>query len=215
VKIHGIAVSDRFIWSALLVDNFSRNAVAEALGYGAATLHAYCAALLVDCGIVPTYEFVTQLSAAVIQQLDLHRSAALVPDEYQCIERSKGRRFDRYTKAELSDESSSVFERFLWNCWAPDETIREFIRHLVAENSLKPQSAVLLETQLLTQSIAHRQRFLDAYPHIHTALQRVFTNKRQEGRMQARRQEKMRERARKRPRETPPGDEASDIAEEF
>jgi hypothetical protein len=70
-----------------------------------------------------------------------------------------------------------------------------------------------LEVQLLTQAIAHRQRFLDTNPHIHTALQRVFTNKRQEGRMQARRQDRIKDRAKKRQRETPTGEEASDADE--
>jgi hypothetical protein len=206
VKIHGVAVNDRFIWSALLIDNFSRNLVAEALGYGAATLHAYCSSLLIDSGIVPTYEFVTQLSAAVVQQLDLHRAATLVPDEYQCIEKTKGRRYDRYARIEISDDASGVHEKFLWNCWAPDTTIRDFIGHLGAENSLRPQSVVALETQLLTQAIAHRQKFLDSNLHIFTALQRVFTTKRHEGRMQAKRQE----RSRKRVRETPPGEDGSE-----
>ena len=208
VKIHGVAVSDRFLWSALLIDNFSRNPVAEALGYGAATLHAYCGSLLVDAGIVPTYEFVTQLSAAVIQQLELHRAASLVPDEYQCIEKSKGRRFDRYAKIEISDEN--VHEKFLWNCWAPDSIAKEFIAHFVAESSIKPSSAVILEMQLLTQAIAHRQRFLDVNPHIHTAMQRVFTNKRQDGRMQAKRQERLKLRAAKRQRETAQADLSDD-----
>ena len=180
VKIHGIPVVDRFLWSALLIDNSSKNPAVEALGYGAAALHSYCAALLIDSGVVPAYEFVTQVSAAVIQQLDLNRAAALVPEESQCIERSKGRKFDRCAKIDLSDDG--VYEKIVWNCWAPDSVASEFIKHFCADYSVKPSATNSLLIQLISGAISHRQKFLDAQPHIHTALLRVFNNKRYEGR---------------------------------
>jgi hypothetical protein len=130
--------------------------------------------LLSDYNICPTLDNLSTLVTTVSQQLDFSRAATLIPEESSLMEKGKYRKFPPIFNAVLSDEPSGYNDKFCWNAWAPDDTVKRFCDDIAREFRMTGKSRLDVEFQLLSQAIAHRQKFLDANPHINTGLQRIF-----------------------------------------
>ena len=172
LRVAGVQVQDSFIWSALMIAD--QNTTADLYGYGQMHLQAYCVGLLSDYNICPTLDNLSTLVSAVSQQLDFSRAATLIPEESSLMEKGKYRKFPPVFNAILSDEAFGYTDRFCWNAWAPDSTAKRFCDDVGREYQLSGKSRLDIEFQLLSQAIAHRQKFLDANPHINTGIQRIF-----------------------------------------
>jgi hypothetical protein len=172
LRVSGVQVQDSFVWSALMI--VDQTTSADLYGYGQGHLQAYCASLLADHNICPTLDNLNTLVTAVSQQLDFSRAATLIPEESSLMEKGKYRKFPPVLTAQLQDESCGFFERFCWNAWATDTTVKRFCDDVAREKALSGRSRIDIEFQLLSQAIAHRQKFLDANPHINTGIQRIF-----------------------------------------
>jgi hypothetical protein len=90
------------------------------------------------------------------------------------MEKGKYRKFPPSFNATLTDEESGYSDRFCWNAWAPDTTLKRFCDEIAVQYGMSGKSRLDLEFQLLSQAIAHRQKFLDSNPHINTGIQRIF-----------------------------------------
>lgn len=172
LRISGVQIQDSFVWSALMIAD--QNTSADFYGFGQVHLQAYCVGLLSDFNICPTLDNLSVLTTTVSQQLDFFRAATLIPEETSLMEKGKYRKFPPVFIAQVNDEVSGYSERFCWNAWATDATVRRFCDDLARANALKGKSRLDIEFQLLSQAIAHRQKFLDANPHINTGIQRIF-----------------------------------------
>lgn len=187
-RIAGVQLVDQFLWSALMLPesmylSAEHYTVADALGYGNYHLKALCNSILVDHTVPPTPDNVSALYVTVCQQLEFSRTATLVPEEISLIEKGKHRKFPVTTTVSLTYEPLQyISEKFQFNAWSPDSTVHDYVCNLVDyEVPIKPtntharnQAILSLEFQLLSILIAHRQKFLDANPHIATAIQRIF-----------------------------------------
>lgn len=172
LRVAGVQVQDSFVWSALMVAD--QNTTADMYGYGQSHLQAYCVGLLSDYNICPTLDNLNHIVSAVSQQLDFSRAATLIPEESSLMEKGKYRKFPPAFNAVLTDEATGYNDRFCWNAWAPDATVKRFCDDIAREWRMNGKSRLEIEFQLLSQSIAHRQKFLDANPHINTGIQRIF-----------------------------------------
>jgi len=172
LRVAGVQLQDSFVWSALMIAD--QNTAADIYGYGQSHLQAYCVGLLADYNICPTLDNLSTLVTAVSQQLDFSRAATLIPEESSLMEKGKYRKFPPIFNAVLSDENSGYTDKFCWNAWAPDDTVKRFCDDVGREYRMTGKSRLDIEFQLLSQAIAHRQKFLDANPHINTGLQRIF-----------------------------------------
>lgn len=172
LRVAGVQIQDSFVWSALMIAD--QATTADMFGYGQSHLQAYCVNLLSDYNICPTLDNLNYVVSAVSQQLDFSRAATLIPEESSLMEKGKYRKFPPSFNAILSDEVSGYSEKFCWNAWAPDRIVRTFCDDVTREWKMSGKSRLDIEFQLLSQSIAHRQKFLDANPHINTGIQRIF-----------------------------------------
>ena len=172
LRIAGVQLQDSLIWSALMIAD--QNTSADLYGYGQTHLQAYALGLLADYNICPTLDNLNHLVSTVSQQLDFSRAATLIPEESSLMEKGKYRKFQPSFNASLSDEASGYNDKFMWNAWAPDNSVKRFCDDIAREWRMNGKSRLELEFQLLTQAIGHRQRFLDANPHINTGIQRIF-----------------------------------------
>jgi hypothetical protein len=172
MRIAGVQVQDQLIWSALMI--VDQNTTADLYGYGQTHLQAYAAGLLADYNICPTLDNLNHLVTSVSQQLDFSRAATLIPEESSLMEKGKYRKFQPSFNAVLADDPSGCNERFMWNAWAPDATVKRFCDDIARQWRMTPKSRLDIEFQLLSQAIAHRQKFLDSNPHINTGIQRIF-----------------------------------------
>jgi hypothetical protein len=172
MRIAGVQVQDQLIWSALMI--VDQNTTADAYGYGQAHLQAYAVGLLSEYNICPTLDNLNHLVTSVSQQLDFSRAAALIPEESSLMEKGKYRKFQPSFSAVITDETSGYNDRFMWNAWAPDSTLKRFCDDVARDWAMSPRSRLDIEFQLLSQAIAHRQKFLDSNPHINTGIQRIF-----------------------------------------
>lgn len=172
LRVAGVQVQDSFVWSALMAAD--QNTTADMYGYGQSHLQAYCVGLLSDYNICPTLDNLNHIVSAVSQQLDFSRAATLIPEESSLMEKGKYRKFPPAFNAVLTDEATGYNDRFCWNAWAPDATVKRFCDDIAREWRMNGKSRLEIEFQLLSQSIAHRQKFLDANPHINTGIQRIF-----------------------------------------
>ena len=172
LRVAGVQVQDSFVWSALMVAD--QNTTADLYGYGQAHLQAYCVGLLADYNICPTLDNLNHVVSAVSQLLDFSRAATLIPEESSLMEKGKYRKFPPTFNAALSDEVSGYSDRFCWNAWAPDSTAKRFCDDIARQWKMNGKSRLDIEFQLLSQAIAHRQKFLDSNPHINTGIQRIF-----------------------------------------
>jgi hypothetical protein len=172
MRVAGVQIQDSFIWSALMV--VDQNTTADLYGYGQTHLQAYCVGLLSDYNICPTLDNLNHVVTSVSQQLDFSRAATLIPEESSLLEKGKYRKFPPAFNAALTDEASGYNERLTWNAWAPDATVKKFCDDVALQWNMAGKSRLDLEFQLLSQAIAHRQKFLDANPHINTGIQRIF-----------------------------------------
>ena len=172
LRIAGVQVQDSLLWSALMI--VDQNTTADVYGYGQTHLQAYALGLLTDFNICPTLDNLNHLVTSVSQQLDFSRAATLIPEESSLMEKGKYRKFQPSFSASLTDEASGYSDKFMWNAWAPDTTVKRFCDDIAREWRMNGKSRLDIEFQLLSQAIAHRQRFLDANPHIYTGIQRIF-----------------------------------------
>jgi hypothetical protein len=172
LRIAGVQLQDSLIWSALMIAD--QNTSADLYGYGQTHLQAYALGLLADYNICPTLDNLNHLVSSVSQQLDFSRAATLIPEESSLMEKGKYRKFQPSFSATLSDDASGYNDKFMWNAWAPDTSVKRFCDDVAREWRMNGKSRLDIEFQLLTQAIGHRQRFLDANPHIHTGIQRIF-----------------------------------------
>jgi hypothetical protein len=172
MRVSGVQIADSFLWSALMIDGVQTSA--DVFGYGQSHLQAYVVGLLSDYNICPTQDAVQTVVSAVSQQLDFSRAATLLPEESSLVEKGKYRRFPPIVNVTLYDEVSGYSDKFCWNAWSTDATVRRFCTDIAAQWRLSGKSRLDIEFQLLSQSIAHRQKFLDQNPHIHTGIQRIF-----------------------------------------
>lgn len=172
LRVSGVQLQDSFVWSALMIAD--QNTSADFYGFGQVHLQAYCVGLLSDYNICPTLDNLSALTTTVSQQLDFSRAATLIPEETSLMEKGKYRKFPPVFIAQVGDEVSGYNERFCWNAWATDATVKRFCDDLARANGLTGKSRLDIEFQLLSQAIAHRQKFLDANPHINTGIQRIF-----------------------------------------
>lgn len=172
LRIAGVQVQDSLLWSALMI--VDQNTTADVYGYGQTHLQAYALGLLTDFNICPTLDNLNHLVTTVSQQLDFSRAATLIPEESSLMEKGKYRKFQPSFSAQLTDEVSGYSDKFMWNAWAPDNTVKRFCDDIAREWKMSGKSRLDIEFQLLSQAIAHRQRFLDANPHINTGIQRIF-----------------------------------------
>jgi hypothetical protein len=172
LRVAGVQIQESLVWSALMIADQATSA--DIFGYGQAHLQAYAIALLIDYNICPTLDNVNQLVSYVSQQLDFSRAATLIPEETSLMEKGKYRKFQPSFLALILDETSGYNDKFMWNAWAPDDTIKRFCDDLAREHHMNGSSRLSVEFQLLSSAIAHRQKFLDANPHINTGIQRIF-----------------------------------------
>lgn len=172
LRVSGVQIQDAFIWSALMIAD--QSTTADIYGYGQSHLQAYCVGLLCDYNICPTLDNLNHIVSTVSQQLDFSRAATLIPEESSLMEKGKYRKFPPTFNAVLSDEASGYSDRFCWNAWAPDNTVKRFCDDIALEHRMSGKSRLDLEFQLFSQAIAHRQKFLDSNPHINTGIQRIF-----------------------------------------
>jgi hypothetical protein len=172
LRIAGVQVQDTLVWSALMI--VDQNTSADLYGYGQSHLQAYAVGLLSDYNICPTLDNLNHFVTSVSQQLDFSRAATLIPEESSLMEKGKYRKFQPSFNATLTDEASGFNDRFMWNAWAPDDTVKRFCDDIARDWKMSGKSRLDIEFQLLSQAIAHRQRFLDANPHINTGIQRIF-----------------------------------------
>lgn len=172
LRVSGVQIQDAFIWSALMI--VDQSTTADVYGYGQTHLQAYCVGLLSDYNICPTLDNLNHIVSAVSQQLDFSRAATLIPEESSLMEKGKYRKFPPSFNATLTDEASGYNDRFCWNAWAPDTTVKRFCDDIAQQQGINGKSKLDLEFQLLSQAIAHRQKFLDSNPHINTGIQRIF-----------------------------------------
>ena len=172
LRIAGVQLQDSFLWSALMIAD--QNTTADIHGYGQSHLQAYCVGLLSDNNICPSLDNLSSVVSAVSQQLDFSRAATLIPEESSLMEKGKYRKFPPIFNATLFDDLSGYNDRFCWNAWASDSTVKKFFDDIAREYKMSGKSRLDVEFQLLSQAIAHRQKFLDANPHINTGLQRIF-----------------------------------------
>jgi hypothetical protein len=172
LRIAGVQLQDSFLWSALMIAD--QNTTADIHGYGQSHLQAYCVGLLSDYNICPSLDNLSSVVSAVSQQLDFSRAATLIPEESSLMEKGKYRKFPPIFNASLVDDLSGYSDRFCWNAWASDSTVKKFCDDIAREYKMTGKSRLDVEFQLLSQAIAHRQKFLDANPHINTGLQRIF-----------------------------------------
>jgi hypothetical protein len=180
IRIQGVVITDKLLWSVFILDPFTKNPVADSLGYGAEALSAYAAALLVEFNLEPTVTAVAQVCAATMSQLDVVRCAVLVPDETENLERrGRFRTFDRMVKIDLSE----INDYFFINAWTEDNEMKAMVETLAQELSLKPSIKNNIEWAIFKGVVGHRQLFLDNFPHIQTGILRVVNQKRQEARV--------------------------------
>ena len=172
LRVAGVQLQDSFLWSALMIAD--QNTTADIYGYGQAHLQAYCVGVLSDYNICPSLDNITTLVTAVSQQIDFSRAATLIPEESSLMEKGKYRKFPPIFNASLFDDVSGYSDKFCWNAWASDATVRNFCDDIARDYKMSGKSRLDIEFQLLSQAIAHRQKFLDANPHINTGLQRIF-----------------------------------------
>lgn len=172
LRIAGVQVQDTLVWSALMI--VDQNTSADSFGYGQSHLQAYAVGLLADYNICPTLDNLNHFVTSVSQQLDFSRAATLIPEETSLMEKGKYRKFQPSFLASVVDEQTGYNDKFMWNAWAPDNTIKRFCDDISRQWSMSGKSRLDIEFQLLSQAIAHRQRFLDANPHINTGIQRIF-----------------------------------------
>ena len=172
LRVAGVQLQDSFLWSALMIAD--QNTTADSYGYGQSHLQAYCVGLLSDYNICPSLDNLSTVVTAVSQQLDFSRAATLIPEESSLMEKGKYRKFPPIFNATLAEDMSGYNEKFCWNAWASDATVRSFCDNVSKEYNMSGKSRLDIEFQLLSQAIAHRQKFLDANPHINTGIQRIF-----------------------------------------
>lgn len=172
LRVAGVQLQDSFLWSALMIAD--QSTTADAHGYGQGHLQAYCVGLLSDYNICPSLDNLSTVVTAVSQQIDFSRAATLIPEESSLMEKGKYRKFPPIFSASLVDEASGYSEKFCWNAWASDATVKSFCDDVARDYKMSGKARLDIEFQLLSQAIAHRQRFLDANPHINTGLQRIF-----------------------------------------
>lgn len=172
LRVAGVQLQDSFLWSALMIAE--QNTTADIHGYGQSHLQAYCVGLLSDYNICPTLDNLSTVVTAVSQQLDFSRAATLIPEESSLMEKGKYRKFPPIFNASLVDDASGYSDKFCWNAWASDATVKSFCDDVARDFRMSGKSRLEIEFQLLSQAIAHRQKFLDANPHINTGLQRIF-----------------------------------------
>lgn len=171
IRVAGVQIQDSFVWSALMIAD--QETSADVHGYGQTHLQAYCVGLLSENNVCPTMDNLNTVVSAVSQQLDFSRAATLIPEESSLMEKGKYRKFPPSFNAVLQVDDTYT-EKFCWNAWAADSTTKSFCDDLARQHRLSGKARLEIEFQLLSQSIAHRQRFLDANPHINTGIQRIF-----------------------------------------
>ena len=172
LRVAGVQIQDSFVWSALMIAD--QPTTADVHGYGQTHLQAYCVGLLADNNICPSLDNLNFVVSAVSQQLDFSRAATLIPEESSLMEKGKYRKFPPTFNAVLADDTSGYSDKFTWNAWAPDAIAKDFCDDVASRFRMNGKSRLEIEFQLLSQSIAHRQKFLDANPHINTGIQRIF-----------------------------------------
>jgi hypothetical protein len=181
IRLEGIPITGRVIWSALFFDEYddSRHPmylnVAGLLGYGDESMTSYACHLLIMHNIDSNNANVQLVKEALIEQIDVYRSAVFVPDEQETSRlRFRGTNFDRWVKLELVELGN---ETVYWDSWASDDLVKEYVETCKTEYSLSTEESNEIYFRILRGSLLHRQKYIELNPGLQQSIQKIINSK--------------------------------------